>query len=60
VTGTGTVFSNTYTSSQAADVSMNSTQVIAGVTAKLFASLGLEYSSAFGASTYSAKLAFGF
>lgn len=59
VSGTGTVFN--YTTSQSADVSVSSTQYLLGVNAKLaLVALGLEYSSAFGTNTYSAKLAMGF
>lgn len=61
LSGTGSIFNNTYTSAQSSNVSVNSTQYLLGVTAQLLVmNLGLEYSSAFGASTYSAKLAFGF
>lgn len=61
LSGTGNIFDTNYTSSKSADVSLNSTQYIVGVTGNLLLmNLGLEYSSAFGASTYTAKLAFGF
>lgn len=61
MTGTGNIFSNTYTTSQSADKSVSTTQYLLGVTANLaITSLGLEYSSAFGTSTYTAKFALGF
>lgn len=61
VSGTGSVFSNSYTTSQSADVSVSSTQYLVGLNADLvFVTAGLEYSSAFGTHTYSGKLAFGF
>ncbi len=62
VTGVSTsIFAPGYTTAQSADNSLTTTQLFAGVTAKLlFFSLGAEYSNAFGANTYTGKLAFGF
>ncbi len=61
VSGTGSIFDTSYTTGQKSDTSMSSTQYLLGVTAQLLVmNLGLEYSSAFGANTYTAKLAFGF
>jgi hypothetical protein len=62
VTGTvGNIFAGTFTSSQSAEKTVSSTQFLVGLHANLLlAKLGLEYSTAFGASAYTAKLAFGF
>lgn len=57
----GTVFDPSYTTGQSSDNSVSSTQTILGVTANLLLlRLGAEYSNAFGNSSYTAKLAFGF
>jgi hypothetical protein len=61
VTGTtGSVFDTTYTTSQSAEKTVSSTQILLGVNVNLLVKLGLEYSNAFGASAYTAKLGFGF
>jgi len=61
VTGTGTVFDPSYTSSQSADSNPTTTQFLLGVNAKLLLlSLGLEYSHAFDANRYTAKVGFAF
>lgn len=61
VTGSGTIFDTSYTSSQSADKSTSSTQLILGVNAKLLLfSVGAEYTQAFGTSKYAAKLGFAF
>ncbi|PIS11369.1 MAG: hypothetical protein COT73_04330 [Bdellovibrio sp. CG10_big_fil_rev_8_21_14_0_10_47_8] len=57
----GSIFSSGLTTGSSFDGSYNSTQLLAGITARLvFVSLGLEYSNAFGASSYTAKLAASF
>ncbi len=57
----GTLFSPTYTNSQSMEKSLTSTQILLGITANLLLfHIGAEYSNAFGASSYTAKLAFGF
>lgn len=54
----GSVFADNSSSKSSTN---SSTQILAGVTANLLLlHLGLEYSNAFGASSYTAKLAFGF
>jgi hypothetical protein len=57
----GSIFAPGFTTSQSAENTVRSTQVLLGVTANLlFFHVGAEYSNAFGASTYTGKLAFGF
>lgn len=57
----GTIFDPSFTASQSSENTVNSTQVILGVTANLLAfHVGAEYSSAFGANSITGKLAFGF
>lgn len=61
VTGTGTIFDNTFTASQSASKSVTTTQILAGVDVNLvFMKLGAEYSQAFGTNRFGVKLAFGF
>ncbi len=62
VTGTtGTIFDTTLTTSQSSDNKASSTQLIAGVNAKLLLfSLGAEYSKAFDASRLGVKFGFAF
>lgn len=61
VTGTGTIFDNTFTSTQSASKSVTTTQILAGVDVNLiFMKLGAEYSQAFGTDRFGIKLAFGF
>ncbi len=62
VTGSSTsIFAPAYTSNQSAENTLSTTQILAGITAKLLVfSVGAEYSNAFGASSYTGKLAFGF
>jgi hypothetical protein len=61
VTGTGTIFDNSFTVSQGASKSVTTTQVLAGVDVNLvFIKLGAEYSQAFGTDRFGIKLAFGF
>ena len=62
VTGTsGTIFNSSFTTAQSSENSPKSTQFLLGVNANLlFVRLGLEYSNAFDATAYTAKLAFGF
>lgn len=55
------LFDPSYTTAQSKDVTVSTTQFILGVTGNLlFVRLGAEYSSAFGNSSYTGKLAFGF
>lgn len=59
VTGSNTIFA--FTSSQSAESSPTSTQFLLGVNVNLLlVNLGVEYSSAFGTSSYNAKLGFRF
>ena len=63
VTGTpnGTIFDPNFTSSQSAESSPVSTQLLLGVNANLLVlNLGLEYSRAFGTDSYNFKLGFRF
>lgn len=62
VTGTtGNIFDTSYTTSQSADSSISTTQVLMGVDVRfLMMTAGLEYSKAFDASKYSAKFGFSF
>ena len=62
VTGSsGTIFDSTLTTSQSSDNKASSTQLIAGINAKLLLfSLGAEYSKAFDASRYAVKFGFAF
>lgn len=54
---TGTIFDSAFSNAQSADSSANSIQYILGADVRLlFIVLGAEYSNAFGASTYTAKL----
>lgn len=58
---TGTIFDTTLTTSQSSDNKASSTQLIAGVNAKLLLfSLGAEYSKAFDASRLGVKFGFAF
>lgn len=58
VSGAGSLYADLSSSKEA---SMSSTQLLAGINANLlFLRLGLEYSKAFDANKYTAKLAFGF
>ncbi len=60
-TATGTIFDPTFTTSQSAESSPTSTQLLLGVNANLLvAKIGLEYSRAFGTDSYNFKLGFGF
>lgn len=55
------LFAPGYTTSQSMEKSPSSTQILLGVTGNLLLfHIGAEYSNAFGASTYTGKLAFGF
>jgi hypothetical protein len=57
----GSIFDPSYSTGQSMDHSESATQFILGVTANLLVfHVGAEYSNAFGASTYTGKLAFGF
>lgn len=57
----GTLFDPSYTANQSMEHSESATQILLGVQANLlFFRLGAEYSNAFGASTYTGKVAFGF
>ncbi len=59
VTGASTIFA--FTTSQSAESSPTATQLLLGVNVNLLlVNLGLEYSSAFGTSSYNAKLGFRF
>ncbi len=59
VTGTSTIFA--FTAAQSAESSPTATQLLLGVNVNLLlVNLGLEYSSAFGTSSYNAKLGFRF
>lgn len=57
----GSIFAPGYTASNSSDTAVSSTQLILGLTANLLIfHVGAEYSNAFGASTYTGKLTFGF
>jgi hypothetical protein len=57
----GSIFAPGYTAANSSENTVKSTQVLLGVTANLLIfRLGAEYSNAFGASSYTGKLAFGF